>query len=90
MKPIPGKRKPARRTKRAAVTLEPIAPRPVSLIVEPVNAIQFAALVHAAQTAIESVDRFVQLHDPTDRDVAALETLRAALSPYLHYRAPAQ
>ena len=77
---------PKRTPKAQRVTLDfeltPL-PRPPALIIEPINAAQFAILIHAARLALESVDRFVQLHKPDDEDVTALEILRAALKPYL-------
>ena len=55
------------------------------------TALEFAALLLAAQRAYTALDRFIQLHNPGDEDFAALMELQAALAPFSnHYRAPAQ
>lgn len=41
-----------------------------------------AALLTAAHTAVNSLDRFIQLHNPNGKDVKALKALCLALAPF--------
>lgn len=66
--------------------------KPAPHVALPVSAhtvMDVVALLRAATNAVEALDRFIQLHDPHDADVAALLELQNALLPF-HYRAPAQ
>lgn len=61
---------------------EPAPPAPPTLRLDAVLAVDFAHLVSAALSAARSLDRFLQLNDPTGADVKALERLRTALTPF--------
>jgi hypothetical protein len=54
-----------------------------AFVMQPVRASDLAELIIAAGRAAKAIDRFVQLHDPAGKDLAALERLNRALVPFL-------
>ena len=52
------------------------------IVVAPLNAIEFAHLLHAAQRATVALDNFLQSREPSDADYETLMHLRSALTPY--------
>lgn len=65
----------------------PPLPTP-ALRLDTVRVSDFANLLCAARSAAHSLERFLQLHDPSNADLKALERLHTALTPFDPDRQP--